>query len=650
MKIRVQLLCAVVALGALFPVGCSEDERSECVGSICTGFTAKLNVFPDPVVFTTVAIDVPSVQYLTISNLDEAALIVTQIDLQTSSREFSIGNADTPFTVGAGEERVIEVWYRPTDCRDDRASLAIYSNDADLKGDPYVVQLVAPEMGGQVRVHPNPIEFGRVPGGSNETQTVTITNSGTCELSINDIFLTGSFDLVLTEPAGDGWAELDLEPLLPVTLAPAETFDLDVTYHPEIDGYDDGTLIIRSDDARNGEVQVPIYANSEGPCIIVTDEAGIDFGQRLIDSVHDRAITVTNCSPSEELVVSSLALGPHWELGGLGEIELRFTDNPEPTRDAPWRLVPGGADVFTLRYSPINAGSDGAILTVRSNDEAKDPLDIEVRALGSDNQCPVAVAQARVLGARGPWMTEIDTVPVTTLELNASESYDSDGEIATYRWELVDPPTGSSSAFAPNPDVAEPTFFLAVTGTYHFVLSVFDNESVESCEPGRVLVLVSPEGDIHVEMSWVTDGDPNPNDTGAGRGADVDLHFAREPGPWNESPNDTFWRNRGPGWGDSGDEDDPSLDLDDTDGWGPENATLSDPEDGMIYRVGAYYYSDHNFGPSDVRVRIWIGEDLRFDATYRNLRQHEFWDIARIEWPSRDISRVNLVTDGFPAW
>jgi hypothetical protein len=492
---------------------------------------------------------------------------------------------------------------------------------------------------------------------------VTITNSGTCVLNINDLFLSGSYDFEFTEEAGDGITEF--APELPIELDTAETYELDISYHPENDGFDQATMLIRSDDSDTRTVEVPVVANGDEACITVTDEDGIDFGQRFIGEPHAKTVTITNCSQNEDLLVSAIDLGEHGELGGF----VRYSLSDLPDLSSPLTISPQNSESFILNYMPIlytpeaNPDicssepcevTDGAVLTILSNDTVKSPLPIEVRGIGSDNHCPVAVARARVQMSGNPWDTALDTIPLATLEFDGRNSTDGDGTVASYQWEVVNRPDGSTAQFTPNGQVPNPTFFLDLAGTFNFRLRVFDEQSMESCEPAEILVIVTPDEHIHVQTVWTTDGDPNENDTGAGRGSDIDLHFIHPNGEWNREPWDCFWRNKNPNWADTGTrEDDPSLDIDDTDGWGPENINLNNPEGStaspVVYQVGIYYYSDHNYGPSDVTVRIYLDGSERFAVTFPGLENHQFWDVARVQWPTRDIERIHrLYPSGFP--
>ena len=654
-------LMATSVLALTFPlagIGCGDDGE----GSYAGVDLGKIQVNPSVLTFDSSQIGQEAVQFLTIESVGTGDLVVASMELDSRSTEFEIRGADFPMTLPPGESRLVEVVYNPSDCVPDRGSLVIRSNDQDRPALP--IPLQPQELTGQVRVHPNPIDFGRVPSGATKTLAVTLTNAGTCALDVNDLFLSGSFDFEFTtaEEEGLGVEYAAYAPELPFSLEPNENISLWITYHPENDGFDEATMIVRSDDARNRNVDVPVVANGDQACIVVSDEDGIDFGQRFIDEEHPKTITITNCSQRAELELSNIELMEHLELDGFD----RYVLSDVPDLSSPMVIAPQESTSVMLTYSPIlytpenrpddctnEEGceiADGAMLLVESTDEVKSPLEIEVRGVGTNNHCPTAVARARVQGT-DYWDTQIDTIPLRTLEFDGQGSTDSEGGIATYQWEVTGRPTGSTANFAPNNSVPSPTFFLDLAGTFTFQLRVFDEQGTESCEPMEILAIVTPDEAIHIQLVWDTPGDINEADF---NGSDVDLHFLHPDGVWNQGPRDCYFANKNPSWGVSSDsDDDPSLDIDDTDGAGPENINLNRPEGTTAapvqYKVGVFYYGDHSFGPSNPTVRIFLDGVERFALTFEGLEDRQFWDVARIEWPTRNIERVHrLYPSGFP--
>lgn len=245
----------------------------------------------------------------------------------------------------------------------------------------------------------------------------------------------------------------------------------------------------------------------------------------------------------------------------------------------------------------------------------------------------------------------------------------------TYRWDVVEAPEGSTSrpverlgpdAQAPlvgavedDPSTPEVRLFLDAVGTYTVDLTVTRDDGATAPSPAcpapapRVTIEARPNGGLRVEMTWHTPGDADESD---GQGADLDLHLLHPTGErWGDRTLDCHYRNPAPDWGRAGDPlDDPTLDLDDLDGGGPEVVTLDAPEDtdalGGAYRVGVEYYRAHDLttdmelGPSFVSLRVFLNGDLAWtnEAPMELPVAHAFWEAVEILWAPEE-HRVRVV-------
>ena len=106
--------------------------------------------------------------------------------------------------------------------------------------------------------------------------------------------------------------------------------------------------------------------------------------------------------------------------------------------------------------------------------------------------------------------------------------------------------------------------------------------------------------------------------------------------PWFHKHFDTYWLNPNPNWGSSDPSinDNPGLDLDDTDGWGPENLNLKEAQNGTEYWVGVHYWKAHDFGKSIATVRIYILGILEAELVGDPMGECDMWWVKRISWPS----------------
>jgi len=110
---------------------------------------------------------------------------------------------------------------------------------------------------------------------------------------------------------------------------------------------------------------------------------------------------------------------------------------------------------------------------------------------------------------------------------------------------------------------------------------------------------------------------------------DVDLHLIAPGGnAWTE--NDCYFSNKTPNWGDSASTlDDPALDVDNTDGYGPETIVLPSPVDGL-YTIMVHYWSDDGLGPCNSTVMVTLNETTTRNFGPRNMVDEEYWFVTGI--------------------
>ena len=257
--------------------------------------------------------------------------------------------------------------------------------------------------------------------------------------------------------------------------------------------------------------------------------------------------------------------------------------------------------------------------------------------------CPIAVITVQE-GAQ--------VIPQTLLHLVGDQSSSPLGEVTKWVWK-VEQPEGSVATFSPSANFSNPTFLANVAGSYLFSLEVEDAWGTPGCEPAFAEVIVIPDEAVHVELLWNTPGDPDPADSGPEAGADLDLHFLHPyatPGQpngtgslgWFNTPFDCYWFNPAPNWGSVNPDilDNPQLDLDDTDGAGPENLNLALPENGMTYSIGAHYWADHGFGSSFATIRVYLFGTLVFEKAAVELENNDLWEACTLDWPEATVTPI----------
>lgn len=110
----------------------------------------------------------------------------------------------------------------------------------------------------------------------------------------------------------------------------------------------------------------------------------------------------------------------------------------------------------------------------------------------------------------------------------------------------------------------------------------------------------------HIRITWDKD------DT------DVDLHFS-----WSGG-SECYFGNKTPTWG--GTATSPRLDVDDTNGYGPENITIDSLPGPGAYSIFVDYYSDHGNGPTTVNATIYENGVPVFSNS-KTMQDNETWEL-----------------------
>ncbi len=551
------------------------------------------------------------------------------------------------------------LYTRPQGASAVQGQLVVRSNSrtaTNTANDNLTFQIGTAQSKPLITVSPTIADFGNVGAGSVENIDVKIFNTGSDPLIIDGFTLSGPSVFSVQDgqgiwPASAETASEGVALEKPWEIAPAGNYSVRVKFEP-VDGQAaNGELRFVSNDP-TGASLVTLKGNVGGPCISISPKT-VNFGGKLVGAEATIDVEILSCG-DQALNITGIRLlegaSPDFSLD-LTKLSASTTNASILTPDEPAVSIPvNKTGRFTVKFIPdeVNQLVDGkpvpdlAKIEILS-DTFVGTSELDVQGYGVEVECPTAIIKV----AEGE-----EVVPQTKLHLNGDQSFASTGPIARWEWS-VEQPDGSASFFLPSFKATNTTFEANVAGIYTFRLDVWDQNDVKSCEPAVYTVIVNPDQAIHIEALWDTPGDPDQSDEGPEAGADVDLHFLHpfatgydidgdgKLDGWFDNPFDVYWFNPNPDWGAFGNPDDnPSLDRDDTDGAGPENINLNLPEDGMVYRVGVHYWNDHGFGVSSVTVRIYVFGSLKHEISGLEMSNHEFCELATIDWPSTVIAPI----------
>ncbi|HJL14980.1 MAG TPA: hypothetical protein RMH99_04950 [Sandaracinaceae bacterium LLY-WYZ-13_1] len=434
----------------------------------------------------------------------------------------------------------------------------------------------------------------------------------------------------------------------PVAICPEEALRTTqgVPLTVEGDGYDDLMVVAyRWEIVGMPDGASPTLMGADGPIVQLTASVRGTYVLRL--TVFDEDMAMGSCEIMVEVTGPPVVTCPE------GPIRA-------PTR-TPVEVTASATDDVGIasRRWELRAQPDGSGATLSPTDRDRTSLTpdrqgrYELRYTATDVEGLTASCTVEVIGTPTPpdvtCPATVTTTPLTSVGITATA--EDDGTITRWRWTVTDRPAGSMGA-APSPRNAASTDFTPdVAGVYELTVTATDDDGmtgtcVTRVEAGNV------DG-LRIEMSWDTNR------------TDMDLHLMNREGTrWGSGDDDCYYANcntRMSGvpvldWYGPDDEDDPRLDIDDTDGFGPENINITTPEPGT-YRVAVHNY--RGTGPNAVTVRIYCGGstttprrtfgpvDLRGRGTSTS---NDFWRVADVTVDASGCTIADLSRAGGTPW
>jgi len=569
-----------------------------------------------------------------VAELAGPSLQVSQVQVGGESIEVIDGSWGATLDAGAEMEVTLQ-FLRYDDNEPRKGTLVVQGDD----GAPVTVKVTTAEGLPVAKVSPKLVDFGQVKAGESPKKPIAVSNTGSDPLLVTAVLFQGHPDFTFSHGGSqfEPGEAITFDP--PIEIEPDGSAVFVVGFNALTDQPAEAKIVFYTNDpVFPSGILVEAEANTSGPCIKLNPKK-LQFGGKLVGAKTTLPVEIISCGTSTLLIDDV-----HFAEGTSGDFDFKI-------QPLPIALLPNTIYELPIEYLPGEEGPDEGVLVIESNafDSA---VEVDISGIGVVKECPTA---------KGVVQEGLAVIPQTNLHLFGDQSFANSGNITSWSWS-VEQPVGSVSVFVPSDNFPNPTFKTNTAGQYVFELEVWDDKGVKSCVPWQQTVLVVPDEAIHVELLWHTPNDPDETDQGPEAGSDVDLHFTHDayaasgpdidmdgkPDGWFDQPFDCFWFNAHPNWGsfDPAIDDDPGLDLDDTDGAGPENLNLNIPED-TDYRIGVHYWSDHEYGPSFITLRVYVYSELVFEVTDVKLVNHDMWDAAVVSWPSGKVTLVQAPGGGF---
>jgi HYDIN/CFA65/VesB-like, Ig-like domain/Abnormal spindle-like microcephaly-assoc'd, ASPM-SPD-2-Hydin len=229
------------------------------------------------------------------------------------------------------------------------------------------------------------IDFGNLLVGTNSTQAVAITNTGTKNANITGATVTG---------AGFSYSG----PALPLTLSRGQSVNLSVTFAPAVAGTATGSLTLSSN-AFISPSSVSLSGNGVLPAIVLSaSPSSVNFGNVLVGSTASQTVSLLNSGTGSVNISQATVVGTGFAVSGLA---------------LPLTLGPGQSSAFAITFLPVAAGSVSGSISLAS-DAPNSPTVISLSAAGVQPLISVVPSSVN-FGNVTVGLTNTQTVTVSNL-------------------------------------------------------------------------------------------------------------------------------------------------------------------------------------------------------------------------------------------
>ncbi len=389
------------------------------------------------------------------TNSGPASVSVSAVSF--SSQYFSLLSPSIPTTIAAGQSIPISVAFAPNAAGNFTATVTISSNATNTSSTLSLSGTGTSTPVGDLGSSPGSESFGSVTLGSQQSQTFTLTNSGSASVDISQVQITGTgFQLSgITTP---------------LTLGSSQSTTFKVVFAPQAAGAASGSVTITSD-ASDPSLTVGLSGTGVTPGYLTPSPASLGFGTVTVGNNSSLLETVTNTGDSSATISQIAISGTGFSLSGA---------------TTPITLGAGQGTSFHVVFTPTSAASAAGDVVVTST--ASDPsLTIALSGTGTSAAGQLAVSPATlplgsvVVGTSGSASGSLTasgaSVTVTSAGTNNSAFAFSGltlpatipaGQSAPFTITFTPQSTGAASAtltFASNAQNSPTTEALTGTGT-----------------------------------------------------------------------------------------------------------------------------------------------------------------------------------------
>ncbi|TSC25772.1 choice-of-anchor D domain-containing protein [Corallococcus sp. Z5C101001] len=214
----------------------------------------------------------------------------------------------------------------------------------------------------------NQLVFGEVPRLGTSTRSIVLRNTGSAQLTVNNVTGSGPFTAKLNNGQ------------FPINLARDATTQLDVTFRPETAQDVSATLHVLSNSDQTTDLPIVVSGRGTVPLLVLPGGTSPRFAPQALGIEGPRQPLVVKNDGKAPLVVYSVTVP--------GDFCLRPDDGTQtdgcPSALSGFTVLPGDAHTFLVSAKPSARGNITSVLTIVSNAETTpNTVQLAVEGVGS---------------------------------------------------------------------------------------------------------------------------------------------------------------------------------------------------------------------------------------------------------------------------
>lgn len=369
----------------------SNDPTSpQTIAMAGVGMEPQITLTPSPLNFGSVAVGGSVAQTVTLANTGNAPLSVTAAT--ASGAGFSLKSISLPASLNPGQNLSFSVQFAPTSAGNASGSV-VFTNNMPANSPALALSGTAVASNAVLTANPTTVSFGTVLVGSQGTQNIVLSNTGTANLTISTVTASGTGFSVSGST-------------LPITLAQNQTTTLTATFAPTTTGNPTGTITVTSN-ASNPTVTINLTGTASHPQPQLSiNPSSVNFGSVAAGSNATQNITLSNTGTSPMSITQITASGTGFSV----------TNSALPIS------VPAGQNTsIAAKFAPTAAGSASGSISVTSNAPGS-PATIALSGTGTQGQLssnPSSVNFGNVLvGSSGSQTVTLTNTGTSSLSIS----------------------------------------------------------------------------------------------------------------------------------------------------------------------------------------------------------------------------------------